>query len=83
MQCVQPWTVAEPCAPAHSPANRSPPLQVSADPQGPEAVAYRLWVAEVLQPLNEQAAAIVRDHIDQVRCGCVFVRRQLCLPAWR
>ncbi|GBF90551.1 hypothetical protein Rsub_03122 [Raphidocelis subcapitata] len=52
----------------HSPDGTRASFQraVHAEPSGPEAVAYRLWCTSVLQPLNEQAAAIVSDHIDQL-----------------
>ncbi|KIZ02239.1 hypothetical protein MNEG_5721 [Monoraphidium neglectum] len=49
----------------HSPDGSQGAFQdaVHSDPGGVEAEAYRLWVQAVLQPLNEQAAAIVSDHI--------------------
>ncbi|GFR51542.1 hypothetical protein Agub_g13960 [Astrephomene gubernaculifera] len=37
---------------------------VKANPEGKEARAYRTWMAEVLQPLNERAAQVVTEHID-------------------
>lgn len=37
---------------------------IQSNPEGPEACAYRLWMTEVLQPLNEKAAAIVTNRID-------------------
>lgn len=37
---------------------------VRADPQGAVARAYRTWMVEVLQPLNEKAANIVTEHLD-------------------
>lgn len=52
----------------HSPDSTSQGFQkaIEGDRHGPEAEAYREWIKAVLQPLNEQAAAIVRDHIDQL-----------------
>ena len=37
---------------------------IRSDPEGPEAQAYRRWMKEVLQPLNERAAALVFEHSD-------------------
>uniref|UniRef100_A0A7R9YPK9 Uncharacterized protein n=1 Tax=Chlamydomonas euryale TaxID=1486919 RepID=A0A7R9YPK9_9CHLO len=37
---------------------------LSEDSQGATASAYRGWMAQVLQPLNEKAAAIATDNID-------------------
>jgi len=34
------------------------------DPEGPEAKAYRHWMKEVLQPLNEKAVDAIVNHID-------------------
>ncbi len=50
------------------------------DPYGPEASAYRMWMVEVLQPLNEKAACIVRDHIDLLE-GREIVKELLQLVA--
>eukprot|EP00873_Tetraselmis_striata_P004999 jgi/Tetstr1/425263/TSEL_015716.t1 len=38
--------------------------RVSMDPHGREADAYRLWMREVLQPLNEQAANALFENAD-------------------
>jgi hypothetical protein len=49
---------------AHSPENNNYPsfvAAVRADPEGPTAKVYRTWMRDVLQPLNERAAAIVVD----------------------
>eukprot|EP00882_Tetradesmus_deserticola_P014431 GHRQ01015346.1.p1 GENE.GHRQ01015346.1~~GHRQ01015346.1.p1 ORF type:complete len:104 (+),score=50.98 GHRQ01015346.1:955-1266(+) len=35
-----------------------------AEPNGPQAAAYRMWMEKVLQPLNEKAADIIAEHID-------------------
>ncbi|PNW79331.1 hypothetical protein CHLRE_09g411300v5 [Chlamydomonas reinhardtii] len=50
----------------HSPDGTKEAFQaaVFAAPDGPEARAYRVWMAEVLQPLNERAAKVVTEHID-------------------
>jgi hypothetical protein len=45
---------------------RARPCSRSSVPHRPRPVRRAPRVREVLQPLNEQAAAIVRDHIDQV-----------------
>ncbi|KAI8466963.1 MAG: hypothetical protein J3K34DRAFT_432029 [Monoraphidium minutum] len=52
----------------HSPDGSRGAFQeaVQGHPGGCEAEAYRLWVESVLQPLNEQAAVIVSDHIDML-----------------
>ncbi|KAG2489113.1 hypothetical protein HYH03_012339 [Edaphochlamys debaryana] len=39
-------------------------MAIAADLNGPEARAYRVWMTEVLQPLNERAARVVTEHID-------------------
>ena len=52
---------------AHSPESGSPAAAaafvaaVRRDPEGAEARVYRTWMRDVLQPLNERAAAIVVD----------------------
>ncbi|PNH10831.1 hypothetical protein TSOC_002360 [Tetrabaena socialis] len=53
----------------HSPDGTKAAFQaaVQANPDGPEARAYRTWMTEVLQPLNERAAKVVEvvtEHID-------------------
>ncbi|KXZ49567.1 hypothetical protein GPECTOR_20g422 [Gonium pectorale] len=50
----------------HSPDGTKVAFQaaIQANPDGPEARAYRTWMAEVLQPLNERAAKVVTEHID-------------------
>ncbi|GLI65370.1 hypothetical protein VaNZ11_008921 [Volvox africanus] len=50
----------------HSPDGTQEAFQaaVQANPDGPEARMYRLWMEEVLQPLNERAAQVVTEHID-------------------
>ncbi|WIA09377.1 hypothetical protein OEZ85_008783 [Tetradesmus obliquus] len=35
-----------------------------AEPSGPQAAAYKIWMEKVLQPLNEKAASIIAEHID-------------------
>ncbi|CAD7695780.1 unnamed protein product [Ostreobium quekettii] len=37
---------------------------VTNDPGGKEGHIYRQWMTDVLQPLNERAAAIIFDHVD-------------------
>lgn len=34
------------------------------DPKGKEAAAYRHWMKDVMQPLNERAADIIVDHVN-------------------
>ncbi|EFJ43679.1 hypothetical protein VOLCADRAFT_96054 [Volvox carteri f. nagariensis] len=48
----------------HSPDGNKEAFQaaVQANPDGPEARMYRLWMTEVLQPLNERAAQYP-DHL--------------------
>lgn len=36
------------------------------NPSGKEAAAYRQWVREVLQPLNERAAELIFAHADLI-----------------
>lgn len=50
----------------HSPDGSVPGFMaaVHQNANGSEARAYRLWMTEVLQPLNEKAAGIITEHID-------------------
>lgn len=50
----------------HSPDGTKEAFQAAlqASPDGPEARAYRTWMLQVLQPLNERAAQVVTEHID-------------------
>jgi hypothetical protein len=63
-----------------------------ADPAGPEGAAYRHWMREVLQPLNERAAAAIVGHVDLLEGAAVepallqFVAHvsayRVCLKRW-
>ena len=48
---------------AHSPDGTAASFAaaVKASPEGEEARVYRTWMRDVLQPLNERAAALVVD----------------------
>lgn len=37
---------------------------VREEPEGQIGVAYRQWMRDVLQPLNEKAASIIVEHVD-------------------
>lgn len=52
----------------HSPDGTKEGFQkaVQDTPEGPEARCYRLWMKEVMQPLNEKAANIITDHLDKL-----------------
>eukprot|EP00877_Chromochloris_zofingiensis_P001300 jgi/Chrzof1/11170/Cz05g26150.t1 len=45
---------------------------VMMNPHGAEGRAYRLWMTEVLQPLNERAATIIFDHIDLLESSTII-----------
>jgi len=50
----------------HSPDGKLHGFQqaILTNPHGPEGIAYRIWMRDVLQPLNEKAAVTIFDHID-------------------
>ncbi|GLC36098.1 hypothetical protein PLESTB_001380900 [Pleodorina starrii] len=50
----------------HSPDGTKEAFQaaVQANPDGPQARMYRMWMREVLQPLNERAAKVITEHLD-------------------
>ncbi|DBA94969.1 hypothetical protein WJX77_012309 [Trebouxia sp. C0004] len=44
---------------------------IKENPDSAEAVAYRQWMKEVLQPLNDKAANAIVDHIDLIEASSV------------